>query len=120
MASLDRLATRQRILEQNGGLGSLPDKNGTNGTTEMNGGSITHSVRRLFTIWQERELCVRVCLRTVLKNRTWTKKKKQKFKILHFFLKFLAMFFEHFHFISFICMSLDALCLWFLCTDMLI
>lgn len=43
MASLDRLATRQRILEQNGGLGTLPDKNGTNGT-ETNG-SITHSVR---------------------------------------------------------------------------
>lgn len=46
LASLDRLATRQRILEQNGGLGTLPDKNGTNGTngTETNG-SITHSVR---------------------------------------------------------------------------
>lgn len=43
MASLDRLATRQRILEQNGGLGTMPDKNGTNGT-ETNG-SLTHSVR---------------------------------------------------------------------------
>lgn len=43
LASLDRLATRQRILEQNGGLGTMPDKNGTNGT-ETNG-SITHSVR---------------------------------------------------------------------------
>ncbi|XP_037047418.1 septin-7-like isoform X4 [Bradysia coprophila] len=43
LASLDRLATRQRILEQNGGLGTLPDKNGTNGT-ETNG-SITHSLQ---------------------------------------------------------------------------
>lgn len=54
MASLDRLATRQRILEQNGGLGTLPDKNGTNGT-ETNG-SITHSVRILHQ--KSEEICV--------------------------------------------------------------
>lgn len=50
MASLDRLATRQRILEQNGGYGSIPaDKNGTHvtdGSTNGNG-TLTHSVRLL-------------------------------------------------------------------------
>ena len=41
LASLDRLANRQRLLEQNNGLGQLDNKNGT---TE-NGGNITTGVR---------------------------------------------------------------------------
>lgn len=41
LASLDRLANRQRLLEQNNGLGQLDNKNGT---TE-NGGNITSGVR---------------------------------------------------------------------------
>lgn len=48
LASLDRLATRQRILEQNGGAGSLADKNGTAVVSEngvSNGSSIPYSVR---------------------------------------------------------------------------
>lgn len=62
LASLDRLATRQRILEQNGGYGALSGNgNGTtpatnadkkNGLHKVDGvtngsSSITHSVRQL-------------------------------------------------------------------------
>lgn len=51
LASLDRLASRQRILEQNGGYGShSADKNGTHTDGNTNGnGSIAQSVRNVST-----------------------------------------------------------------------
>lgn len=49
MASLDRLANRQRILEQNNGLGQADVKNGGSATDSnvngVNGGGFTVGVR---------------------------------------------------------------------------
>lgn len=50
LASLDRLATRQRILEQNSGLGGggVGGIEKTNGSVETNGGVLPSSVRICF------------------------------------------------------------------------
>lgn len=66
LASLDRLATRQRILEQNGGYGAVSANTTTQSTIVTtnadkknglhrvdgitNGSSITHSVRPVYTV----------------------------------------------------------------------
>lgn len=51
MASLDRLANRQRLLEQNNGLGQADAKNGISATVDSNvngnGGGFSVGVRNI-------------------------------------------------------------------------
>jgi hypothetical protein len=53
LASLDRLANRQRLLEQNNGLGQTDAKNGhstTDSSVNGNGGGFTVGVRETFYV----------------------------------------------------------------------